>query len=128
MKPRIRRLAVIVGATALVGAAAGCGAASSNNASNANNANNANATAPAAGQRPDLSALATKLGVSTSALEKAMQATRPSQSSSSSPQNMAAALAKQLGISESKVRAAMQSLGPPSGSAPAAPSSSTTTS
>ncbi len=46
---------------------------------------------------------------------------------------MAAALAKELGISEARVRAAMQSLGPPSGqpqgngSAPAAPSSGTTT-
>jgi biotin operon repressor len=114
-RPRIRKLAVIVGASALVGAA-GCGAASSDNASNASNGNG---TAPAAAQRPNLSALADKLGVSTSALEKAMQSARPS-----SGQDPAAALAKALGISETKVREAMQALGPPAGSGP--PASGTT--
>jgi biotin operon repressor len=132
MKPRIRRLAVIVGATALVGAAAGCGAAKDQSGS----ASAANANAPAAAGQPDLSALAAKLGVSTSALQKAMQATRPSQpssGSSSTRQDPTAALAKALGISEAKVRAAMRSLGPPTGqqpqgngSAPAAPPSGTT--
>jgi hypothetical protein len=132
MKPRIRRLAVIVGVSAMVGAA-GCGAASKTQSTSAANGN---APAAATGSDPDLSALASKLGVSTSALQKAMQAIRPSSGSSSSPQDMAAALAKKLGISEAKVRSAMQSVGPPSGtppsggsgSMPAAPSSGATTS
>jgi hypothetical protein len=121
MKPRIRRLAMIVGATALVGAA-GCGAAGQADSPSQQT------DPPAANARPDLSALAAKLGVSTSRLETAMQATRPSPSSANA-QDRAAALAKELGISEAKVRAALQSLGPPSrrpqgsGSAPAAPPS-----
>jgi biotin operon repressor len=129
VKPRVRKVAVIVGASALLGAA-GCGATTQTSTSAAGT------SAAARTGGPDVSALAAKLGVSTSALQKAMQATRPSQPSSGSQsqaQDRAAALAKELGISEAKVRAAMQSLGPPSGqsqgngSAPAAPPSGTTT-
>jgi NAD(P)-dependent dehydrogenase (short-subunit alcohol dehydrogenase family) len=131
MKPRVRKVAVIVGASALLGAA-GCGAATQ---AGTTTTQAAGTSAAARAGGPDVSALAAKLGVSTSALQKAMQATMPSQSSGGSPsqaQDRAAALAKQLGISEAKVRAALQSLRPSgqppgNGSAPAAPPSGTTT-
>jgi hypothetical protein len=137
MTARFRRVAVFVGAAALA-AGAGVGVAASQGDATDRSSGTPTGIQQGApnGGGPDLSALASKLGVSTSALQKAMQATRPSSGSSSSPQEMAAALAKELGISEAKVRSAMQSVGPPSGtppsggngSMPGAPSSGTTTS
>lgn len=129
MRPRVRRLAVIVGASAVLGAT-GCGAAnsSSQQSSSASGTQQSAAQAPTGG--PDLSALATKLGVSEAKLRAAMAATRPSGTPGQAPSgDPATALAKKLGLSAAKVRAAMQALGPPggqppSGSAPAAPQSS----
>ena len=73
--------------------------------------------APGQGQGgPDLSALATKLGVSKSKLESAMQAARPTQGSS--PQDMAASLAKALGVTEAEVQAAMEATRPSGGGQP----------
>ncbi|MCZ4494789.1 MAG: hypothetical protein JWP53_3720, partial [Conexibacter sp.] len=89
IKPKFRRVVVIVGTTALFGAA-GCGAASTTNTTT-----NATASAAAGGGaqqqaipavptgRPgapsaaQVSALASKLGVSTAKLQAAMQAARP---------------------------------------------------
>jgi hypothetical protein len=137
MRPRVRRLAVIVGASAVLGAT-GCGAANSTSqqssaSSGAQQQQSSAAQAPAGA--PDLSGLATKLGVSESKLRAAMEATRPSGTPGQAPSgDPATALAKELGLSAAKVRAAMQAVGPPgggqppSGSAPAAPSSSSSAS
>jgi hypothetical protein len=61
-----------------------------------------------------------KLGVSTSALQKAMEAARPTGrpgSAGNAPSDMAATLAKQLGLTTVKVQAALDAVmpAPPSG-------------
>ena len=84
----------------------------------------------------DLSALATKLGVSESKLRAAMEKTRPSGTPGAAPgasgTDPATALAEELGLSAAKVRAAMQALAPagapPSGAAPQGSGSSTSSS
>ena len=122
MKPKVRRLAVIVGASAALGAA-GCGGTASTQTSTA-----ASDTTTAAQRRSaetqgrsvpggfDLTALAGKLGVSVSELRAAMEKTRPSgtpgQAPGASGTDPATALAKELGLSAAKVRAAMQALAP----------------
>jgi hypothetical protein len=81
MSSRIRRLVVFVGATGVL-ALAGCGGATpSSSPSSAQGAadqpqQQQGAQGPGAGTR-DLSALADKLGVSTTQLQKAMQAVGP---------------------------------------------------
>ena len=79
MSPRFRRVAVIVGAAGVLAAGAGCGGSaatsSSSPAPGAAGQPQQQGSAPGA---PDLSALATKLGVSTARLQQAMQAARPS--------------------------------------------------
>jgi len=103
----LRRTGVAVSiASVLAFAAAGCGGSA---ASTASTATQQQAGQPPGGG-PDLSALASKLGVSETKLEQAMQAARPTQGSS--PQDMTAALAKALGVSEAKVQAAMQATRP----------------
>jgi hypothetical protein len=135
MKPKVRKLVVIVGASAALGVA-GCGAAST--ASQQSPAGNSSAPSGAQAQPGpggfDLSALATKLGVSERKLRAAMEKTRPSgtpgQAPGASGTDPATALANELGLSAAKVRTAMQSLrpagangAPPGSGAP--PSSST---
>ena len=69
---RVRRVAVIVGATGVLAAAAGCGStattSSSSGAQAAAGQSQAQQPAPG-GQAPDLSALAKALGVSTTELQ-----------------------------------------------------------
>jgi hypothetical protein len=102
MTSRIRRVAVLVGTTA-------------------------SAQQPPGGPRglstADLKTLATKLGVTTTALQTAMQSARPAgrpgTASSSGPQadprtQMAAALAKALNLSTAKVQAALSAVMPSS--------------
>ncbi|HET6510142.1 MAG TPA: hypothetical protein VFG42_25345 [Baekduia sp.] len=152
MNPRIRKLAVLVGTTTLFGGAvAGCGSGSS---SGSTSSNGASASTGQQSGAPDgqsgggpggmmssatLETLATKLGVSTTALQNAMRSSRPSgarpdaasssappssSSSSSDPRTrMAAAIAKALNLSESKVTAALKDAMP---SAPSPPGPATT--
>jgi len=145
-RPRIRKLAVLVGTTALLGGTvAGCGSSSSSGSTS-----NGTATTAQAGQdgggpggmmsTATLKTLAAKLGVSTSALQKAMQSARPSgggqpgadgassaapsSTSQTDPQTqMAAAIAESLDLSESKVAAALKAVMPsaPSGGGDGAP-------
>jgi UDP-N-acetylmuramyl pentapeptide synthase len=85
-----------------------------------------------------VTALASKLGVSTAKLQAAMQATRPTSGSGAqgASADRATALAKQLGLSTAKVQAALDAVrpsgGPPQGATPqagsAAPSSSSSSS
>lgn len=121
MSTKVRRIAVIVGATGLLGATAGCGAtsttSSSSGAQGAASQPPSQQQAPRAGA-PDLSALAGKLGVSTAQLQKAIQTAGPP----SPGADRIAALATALGLSEAKVRAAMQATRPngaPPGGSPA---------
>jgi hypothetical protein len=134
-KPRIRRVAVIVGTTALFGGAvAGCGSSSTTNSTN-NLAAASSTAAPSSssgsrtGGGPGFDAttlrtLATKLGVSTSALQRAMQSARPTgtpgqQGSSGSGANMmAASLARALDLPEAKVTAALAAVMPQGGAPP----------
>jgi hypothetical protein len=105
MTARTRKVVVILGAGALI--AAGCGGTAASSGSGSPPAQSQN------GGGPDLATLAGKLGVSESALQKAMRSARPSQDSQ--PADMAAAPAKALGLSEAKLQAALQALGPPGG-------------
>jgi hypothetical protein len=136
MTSRIRKVAVIVGTTALFGGAvAGCGSSSPSGSSSANSSSTtapaATAQQPAGGPRglstADLKTLATKLGVTTTALQTAMASAqptgRPGTSSSSGTQadprtQMAAAIAKALNLSAAKVEAALSAVmpSPPAGS------------
>src|SRR5213596_1045318 len=106
MRPRMRRRIAALGAAGVLVFTAGCGgAATAGTTANGSEAP-AGASAPGA---PDLSALATKLGVSTAKLRAAMDAARPQQGATpSSPDDMAAALAKKLGLSTAKVKAALE--------------------
>ena len=117
MSPRFRRVAVIVGTAGVLAAAAGCGgSAATSSSSPAPGAAGQPQQQGAAPGAPDLSALATKLGVSTARLQQAMQAARPSSPSTDAARpDPAAALAKALGLSEAKVRAAMQATMPAGG-------------
>ncbi len=130
MKPKVRRLAVIVGASAALGAA-GCGGAASTQSSASGAAGSSQSSANGAQSQPgpggfDLAALATKLGVSEAKVRAAMAKTRPTgapgQAPSGTNADPATALAKQLGLSATKVRAAMQALrpsgAPPQGATP----------
>jgi hypothetical protein len=131
--PKVRKVAVIVGATGLLAAATGCGGAAATSSSGGQGASPpAQAQQPSGARAPDASALAKALGVSTADLQKAMQAlprpTAPSADGQGASDRITA-LAKALGLSEAKVRAAMQATrpsgapqAPPSGAAP--PSSS----
>jgi hypothetical protein len=137
MNPRIRKLAVLVGSTALLGGAvAGCGSSSSTGSASASSGTATTAQAQAGPNggpggmlsTANLKTLATKLGVTTTALQKAMQSARPSgapsstaPSSQTDPQaQMAAALAKALNLDEAKVVAALKAVMPaaPSGTPP----------
>ena len=76
MKPRIRRLVVIAGASTALGVAGCGGAASSQNARAQSGAGSQSQAPQGAAPGPggfDLSALATKLGVAESKLRTAMQ-------------------------------------------------------
>jgi hypothetical protein len=119
ISPRIRRVAVIVGATGALAAAAGCGATGSTSSSSSGAAGQPQSQSQQQGPgpgAPDLSALASKLGVSTAKLQQAMEATRPSSpGADGSGTDPTAALAKALGLSEAKVRAAMQATMPSGG-------------
>jgi len=123
MKPKVRRLVVIVGASAALGAA-GCGGAGSTQSSaqsGGTGSSQSQSSANGAQAQPgpggfDLAALATRLGVSESKLRAAMAKTRPTGTPGQAPSDTnadpAGALAKQLGLSATKVRAAMQALRP----------------
>jgi hypothetical protein len=137
--PRVRRVAVIVGATGLLAAAAGCGGDAATSSSGGQGASApAQAPQPSGARGPDVSALAKALGVSTAELRKAMTAApRPTAPSAGGQDgsDRVAALAKALGLSEAKVRAAMQATrpsgapqAPPSGAAPPSSSSGTSSS
>ena len=113
MSSRIRRIAVIVGATGVMAAAAGCGGTAASSSSSGAQSAASQPQGRGAGTR-DLSALADKLGVSTAQLQKAMQTVGPP-SPDAGGQNGAdriAALAKALGLSDAKVRAAIQATRP----------------
>jgi len=119
MKPRIRRLVVIAGASTALGVAGCGGAASSQNAGAQSGAGSQSQAAQGAAPGPggfDLGALATKLGVTESKLRTAMQKARPSGTpGSGSATDPTATLAKELGLSTAKVRAALQALAPAGG-------------
>ena len=126
MKPKVRRLVVIVGASAALGAAGCGGAASTQSSAQSGTAGSSRSSAGGAQAQPgpggfDLAALATKLGVSESKLRAAMAKARPAGTPGQAPSanaDPATALAKQLGLSATKVRAAMQALRPSGGSPP----------
>jgi hypothetical protein len=135
MSPKIRKLVVIVGTTALFGGvAAGCGSTSTTNATAASGTaqqQGSSAGRPAGPSAADLSTLASKLGVSTTKLQAAMQTARST--TGGRPADMAATIAKELGLSTAKVQAALQAVRPAGGprtppQAGAAASSSPTTS
>jgi hypothetical protein len=116
-----RRLLAALGAAAMV--AAGCGS-SSPDASTASTATAAQAQsqAPSGAPAPDLTELASTLGVSVSELQTAMDSVRqgrpaPDASSSGADQptppdnsDMATALADELGLDQTKVAAALEDL------------------
>jgi biotin operon repressor len=121
MRQRSFKRVAVFGTVAALGLG-GCGGQA---ATSATSSGSSNQPAAQQGQPPDFSALAKKLGVSESKLQKAMQANRPQPGAQ--PSGMAASLAKALGISEAKVSAALKDFmpqgGPPSGGQ--APPSST---
>jgi biotin operon repressor len=108
----------VIGVAGLLGVAAGCGGAAATT-STTGAGGNTNAPATQSGP-PDMSTLAQKLGVSTTRLQQAMQAIRPTGTTPPSPATMAAALAEQLGISTSTVKAALESVRPSGTPPPAA--------
>jgi hypothetical protein len=119
-----RKLAVFLGAAAMLGGA-GCGSAASGDTQSSSAApSQSQSRRPGGPGAPDLSALASRLGVSEARLQQAMQAARPGAGSSapSSPDAMASALARQLGLTTAKVQAALKALmpqgGPPQGTMP----------
>jgi hypothetical protein len=123
MTQRARKVAVILGAATLsAGAAVGVTAAT--NSGTPSTAATADRQFGPGGGRPggfgggpDLSALAGRLGVSTSRLEQAMQAVGPPGGGRG---GRAAALAQELGLPAAKVESALQALrpdGPPPGGA-----------
>ena len=119
MRPRMRRSIAVLGAAGLLAFAAGCGAAATTSSTTgAGGGTDTAATQPGA---PDMSTLAQKLGVSTTELQQAMQAIRPTGTTPPPPDAMAARLAKQLGISAAKVQAALESVRPSGTPPPAAP-------
>jgi hypothetical protein len=142
MTTHIRKLVAAFAATVLVGFAAGCGGsgATSDATTNANATNNAQQrTARAAGpgggglSTTTLRTLATKLGVSTAQLQKAMAAARPTGTPGGTPPaqgsapaagttgpagDMAAAIAKSLGLTTAKVQAALTAVMPAGGGGP----------
>lgn len=121
MRPRMRRSIAVLGAAGLLAVAAGCGGAATTSATTAGGTANTAATQPGP---PDMTTLAQKLGVSTTKLQQAMQAIRPTGTTPPSPDTMAAALAKQLGISTSKAQAALESVRPSGTPPPAGTTSS----
>jgi hypothetical protein len=121
MNVSLRRTGAALAATgALAFALVGCGGSGTQQAASASTVQQQPAGQGQGQGGPDLSALATKLGVSEAKLQSAMQSARPAQGSS--PDDQAAALAKALGISEAKVTAAMAATRPsgtpPTGGAP----------
>lgn len=130
MTSRIRRVAVITGTTGLIALAAGCGT-NPQNANTPASAGSGRQSAPVGGPGgpgpANLSALATKLGVSQAKLQAAMAKVRPGPNLTRSQAD--AALAKELGLTAAQIRAAMQATRPaapaggqpPSGSAGQAP-------
>lgn len=126
MKIRPRALAALAATGVLAAGAVGCGG-------NDDTQTNANAGTPAAaaaqgappqGAAPDMSTLASALGVTEEQLESAMESTRPSDPSSGPPAqgDMAAELAEALGIDAEKVQEAL------SATMPAPPAADATTS
>ncbi len=117
MKKRTFTRVAVFGSAAALGLA-GCGEQAATSSSSSGGAANQPAAGQTQGQRPDLSALAKELGVSETKLQKAMEATRPTDGSQPSS-DPSAALAKELGLDADKVREAMQDFmpqgGPPSG-------------
>jgi biotin operon repressor len=112
MSPSLKKLAVVLGAVGAI-AVAGCGGSSSSTQSGStSSSSSAAATGQQAPDGMDLTTLASKLGVSKSKLQQAMDKLRSQQGSSSSPTDMAAALAKELGLSEAKVQSALQATRP----------------
>ena len=99
----IRRRIAMLGATGAIAlAAVGCGAADTP----AGTQQQQQQPQPAGGP-PDMSGLATALGVSASELQAAMEKLR-----GGSPDDMAASLAKELGLSTAKVREALEATRP----------------
>jgi hypothetical protein len=124
----MRRRIATLGAASVLVFAAGCGGTATTGTTS--NGSTATAGVAAPGGAPNLSTLATKLGVSTSKLQAAMDAVRPQQGSTpSSPDDMASVLAKKLGLSTAKVRAALDATRPQGGTPPQdAPSGQTSSS
>ena len=111
MKKRTFTRVAVFGSVAALGLA-GCGGQAATSSSGG--AANQPAAGQAQGQRPDLSELAKTLGVSETKLQKAMEATRPTDGSQPSS-DPSAALAKELGLDADKVREAMQDFMPQGG-------------
>ena len=100
-----RRIAALGAAGAIALAAIGCGSADSTTPPRTQ----PQQQQPAGGGPPDMSGLATELGVSASDLQAAMEKLR---GAGGSPDDMAASLAKELGLTTAKVREALESARP----------------
>ena len=109
-----RKIAALGAAGAIALAAIGCGAADTP-ATPADGQPPQQQQPQPGGGPPDMSGLATALGVSASELQAAMEKLR----GSGSPDDMAASLAKELGLSMAKVQEALES-SRPEGSPPGA--------
>ncbi len=113
----IKRKVAALGATAAVALAAiGCGSTDSTTTTPSGTQQQPN------GGGPDMSGLATELGVSASDLQAAMEKLR---GAGGSPDDMAASLAKELGLTTAKVQEALEAARPegaPPGGGQAPPS------
>lgn len=116
MQIRPRALAALAATGVLAVGAIGCGN-SDDTQTNANAGTPAAAaaqSAPPQGRAPDLSTLASALGVTEAKLQSAMESTRPSDPSSGPPAqgDMAADLAEALGLDAEKVQEALSATMP----------------
>ncbi len=125
MKIRPRALAALAATGVLAAGAVGCGNDDTQATANAGTPAAAAAQgAPPQGATPDLSALASALGVTEAKLQSAMESTRPTDPSSGPPAqgDMAADLAEALGLDADQVQEAL------SANMPAPPAADATTS
>ncbi len=107
MKKRAFTKVAVFGSVAALGIA-GCGGEAATSGGQAASSGAAASQTRGGPPSADLSAVAERLGVSESKLEKAMEATRPAAGSQPSA-DPTEALAKELGLDTDKVREAMQS-------------------
>ncbi len=127
MQIRPRALAALAASGVLAVGTVGCGSDDTNTQTNAGAVTPAAAAAqgtPPQEAAPDMSALASALGVTEEKLQSAMESTRPSDPSSGPPAqgDMAADLAEALGIDAEKVQDALRA------NMPAPPAADATTS